>query len=105
MQFCPKCGAILIPKKEGSKKLVLCSCGYKSTEFEEAKVSEQVKKKEKEVEVIEEEKEIYPITEAECSKCHNREAYYWEVQTRAADEPPTKFLKCTKCKHIWRDYN
>lgn len=104
MQFCPKCGAILVPKKEGSKKFISCSCGYKTTEFEEAKVSEKVKKTEKEVEVIEEEKEIHPITEAECPKCQNNQAYFWEIQTRASDEPATKFLKCTKCKHIWRDY-
>ncbi|MBD3310349.1 transcription factor S, partial [Candidatus Woesearchaeota archaeon] len=54
---------------------------------------------------VEQDFETDPVTKAECPKCHNKEAYYWEVQTRAADEPPTKFLKCTKCKHIWRDYS
>lgn len=93
-----------MPKKDGNKKIIVCSCGYKSKDVQEATVSEQVKKQ-KEVEVIEEEKEIHPITEAECPKCHNKEAYFWEVQTRAADEPPTKFMKCTKCRHIWRDYS
>ncbi len=93
-----------MPKKDGNKKMVICSCGYKSKEVAEAKVSEQVKK-EKEIEVIEEEQEVHPITEAECPKCHNKEAYFWEVQTRASDEPPTKFMKCVKCKHIWRDYS
>lgn len=46
-----------------------------------------------------------PVTDAECPKCHNKKAYYWTAQTRAADEPETKFLKCQKCGHTWRDYS
>jgi len=26
------------------------------------------------------------------------------IQTRAADEPPTRFYRCTKCGHTWREY-
>jgi transcription factor S len=105
MQFCPKCKAILMPKRDGIKKLVVCSCGYKSSDFGDVNVSEQVKNKGKDVEVVDRDNEVDPITKAECPKCHNDEAYFWEIQTRAADEPPTKFMKCTKCKHIWRDYS
>ncbi|MBI2108536.1 transcription factor S, partial [Candidatus Woesearchaeota archaeon] len=32
-------------------------------------------------------------------------AYFWLVQTRAGDEPETKFLRCEKCSHTWRDYD
>ena len=105
MQFCPKCKAILMPKKDGNRRVVACSCGYKSSDVGESVVSEQVKKTGKDVEVVDKEAEIDPITKAECPKCGNGEAYFWEIQTRAADEPPTKFMKCTKCKHIWRDYS
>ncbi|MCC6022056.1 MAG: DNA-directed RNA polymerase subunit M [Sulfolobales archaeon] len=29
MKFCPRCGALLLPKKEGSKEVLKCSkCGY-----------------------------------------------------------------------------
>ena len=42
---------------------------------------------------------------AECPKCGHRTAYFWLVQTRAGDEPETKFLRCEKCGHTWRDYN
>jgi DNA-directed RNA polymerase, subunit M/Transcription elongation factor TFIIS len=42
--------------------------------------------------------------EVTCPKCGNHEAYYWMIQTRAADEPPTRFYKCVKCGHTWREY-
>ncbi len=103
MRFCPKCGSILIPKKEGKKKILSCSCGYKE-KTEKLELKEKIKKK-KEIEAIEEEIEVYPLTDdVECPKCKHNKAYYWEVQTRASDEPATKFLKCEKCKHTWRDY-
>lgn len=104
--FCPKCGSILIPKKEEDRTILACSCGYKSQAKEAGKIKETVKGKVSKVEIVEsEEIEALPKMKAECPKCHNNEAYFWEVQTRAADEPATKFLRCTKCKHVWRDYN
>ena len=47
----------------------------------------------------------YPIVDnMTCPKCKNKRAYFWTMQTRAADESETKFYKCTECKHIWRKY-
>lgn len=106
--FCPKCGSILVPKIEKGRKILQCSCGYKSEQKEALKITENVGDSKKgDVAVVDAEKEegILPETEAECPKCGHKKAYFWEVQTRAADEPPTKFLKCVKCKHIWRDYS
>ncbi len=105
--FCPKCGSILVPKKEGKKTVVKCSCGYKAKNQESTIIREEVVDNTKEVELIDDDKslETLPKMKAECPKCQNNEAYFWEVQTRASDEPATKFLKCTKCKHVWRDYN
>jgi DNA-directed RNA polymerase subunit M len=104
--FCPKCGSILVPKKEGSKKLLVCSCGYKSNKTEDAVLKETITKKEKKVEVIDKgELETLPKMKVLCEKCGNKEAYFWTVQTRAGDEPETKFIKCTKCGHTWRDYD
>lgn len=104
--FCPKCGSILLPKKEGSKKVLVCSCGYKTSKLDAVTIKETVEKKEKDVEVIDKgELETLPKTRVSCPKCGNNEAYFWLVQTRAGDEPETKFLKCTKCGHTWRDYD
>ena len=58
------------------------------------------------IETVEEEVEIHPlIHDVECPKCGHTSAYFWEVQTRASDEPETKFLRCEKCRHTWRDYS
>jgi len=43
--FCPKCGSILIPKKEGSKTVSVCSCGYKSSDEGAGQIKEEVKSK------------------------------------------------------------
>ncbi|MEM4271268.1 MAG: transcription factor S [Candidatus Pacearchaeota archaeon] len=101
MRFCPKCGSILIPKQG---KLVCLRCAYKTTAKEETVMREKIQQKQA-VDIIEKEVEILPLTDAKCSKCGHEKAYFWEIQTRAADEPATKFFKCQKCKHTWRDYS
>ncbi|MEM3374470.1 MAG: transcription factor S [Candidatus Woesearchaeota archaeon] len=104
IKFCPKCGSILLPKKDNNTIFFKCACGYsENTNKDTLNVKEKIKEK-KEISTIEKEIEIHPIIKEECPKCGNNEAFFWEVQTRASDEPATKFLKCTKCKHIWRDY-
>lgn len=100
--FCPRCGSVLKPKKKNRK--IVCSCGYK-TKSESISVKETIKGKKKSIEVVEKEIETLPKMKAECPRCHHTTAYYWLVQTRAGDEPETKFLKCEKCKHTWRDYD
>jgi DNA-directed RNA polymerase subunit M/transcription elongation factor TFIIS len=37
-----------------------------------------------------------------CGRCHKREATYYELQTRSADEPMTKFITCVNCGNHWR---
>lgn len=100
--FCPKCGSILKPKIRGDKKFLECSCGYK-VETEGVYFKEKVTKPIQKIEVAEESMNTLPKTEARCLKCDNKEAYWWLVQTRAADEAATRFLKCTKCNHTWRE--
>ena len=107
MQFCPKCKGIMIPKKEGTKTIMFCpKCGNKIKDFVETKIEEKMVKEKKNVEVVDSaEFEHLPETEAECPKCNNEKAHYWTMQTRAGDEPETKFFRCTKCRHTWRDYS
>ena len=107
--FCGRCGSILLPKKIREKTVLACeSCGYFNKDTEAAKITESVKKKEKQDERLFEvavDNITAPITEIECPKCHNNQAYYWTRQTRAADEGETKFHQCTKCKCKWREYS
>ncbi len=37
-----------------------------------------------------------------CNQCHKRETTYYELQTRSADEPMTKFINCLNCGNRWR---
>ncbi len=100
--FCPKCKCLLLPKTEGTKKTLNCSCGYRSEG--DLKMTEAKKPQVKQEFHVVEEKVHLPLTDAECSKCHHMKAYYWIHQTRSADEPPTRFFRCEKCKHTWREY-
>ena len=92
----------MMPKHQQGKHVLACSCGYVQ-ESEIVKMSESGKGH-REVVAVEKDIEVHPRVEAECLKCKHSEAFTWEKQTRAGDEPPTKFLQCTKCKHTWRDY-
>jgi len=103
MLFCPKCGSLLIPKKIGNKNVMVCSCGYKSSDSADTKISEKVEIKDT-VQVVDKDVEVLPETDEECPKCGHKKAVYWMQQTRSGDEGDTKFFKCQKCKHIWREY-
>lgn len=37
-----------------------------------------------------------------CRKCGSRSTSYYEVQTRAADEPMTQFITCLECNTRWK---
>jgi len=40
-----------------------------------------------------------------CPKCGHDRASYELLQTRIADEAPTRFFTCEKCGHKWRGYD
>ena len=106
MLFCPKCSGLLKIKKQGTKNVQFCSWGYSSAAKAENTFSEKVEHKDKKVEIKASTDSILPISkDVDCAKCKNGSAYFWMKQTRSGDEPETKFFKCTKCKHTWRDYS
>ncbi len=101
MEFCPKCGAVLIQKrkKEGCPR-----CSYSAKGKIKITASEKIERK-KEIAILSiKDMQVLPIVGEKCIKCKNDEAYFWTVQTRASDESETKFFKCTKCGHTRRDY-
>ena len=102
--FCSKCGSILRPKTKAGKKILFCSCGFTKTLEEET--STELKEKVADVKKLEvvEQLETHPKIKAKCEKCNHYIAFYWTQQTRGADEPETRFFKCTKCGHTWREY-
>lgn len=106
MDFCEKCGYVLISKKEKDKVILICrKCGHKITHYKPVEISEKLEKKPlDDIIILEKNEETLPKTKVVCPKCGNKEAVWWIQQTRSADEAPTLFLRCTQCKHSWREY-
>jgi len=101
MQFCPKCGSVLIQKR---KNFGCPRCGYTTKDKVKLEVTEKIEPKQK-IDVIQEKDiDVLPVIEVKCKKCGNNKAYFWTSQTRSADEAETKFYRCTKCRHTWREY-
>ena len=105
MEFCPNCGAMLLP--QGNK--VKCNkCGYEKdlskSETDEYEVSEKVQAKDNVI-MKGEDIETLPTTKVTCPNCGFTKAYWWLQQTRSADEAETRFFICMECKHVWREYD
>jgi len=96
--------------KQGStvQLVYVCpTCGY-TEKYENEKILEKrVSEAEDAVKVIGDNVDVstLPTVNVTCPKCGNNKAYWWFVQTRSADEPPTQFYRCTKCGYTWRVYS
>jgi DNA-directed RNA polymerase subunit M len=101
MEFCEKCGSIILVTKD---KTACAACGHKVKGKVKIEASEKMAKHDTIAVINEEADNTYPVIDMVCPKCKNKKAYFWTSQTRAADESETKFYKCTKCKHTWRKY-
>ncbi len=101
MEFCPRCGAILVKKRKNDG----CPrCNYSSKSKVKIATSEKIDER-KEVPVVSsKDGQTFPIISEQCKDCGNEKAYFWTVQTRSGDEAETKFFKCTKCEFTWREY-
>lgn len=115
MEFCPKCGTRLVPKKqkEGKKAeltLICPKCNYKKPTAKIAPIPSKViepTSKESIAVIGKEEQKLrtLPTVRVECPKCGNNLAYAWQVQTRGSDESSTQFFRCTKCNYTFREYS
>jgi DNA-directed RNA polymerase subunit M len=104
MRFCDNCGSMM--KTEG-EEWVCSSCAARAPRDDgdgfvtsAAQDTSDVVETDAEVQF-----EGQPTAETTCEDCGNGEAYYYFQQTASADEPPTRFMKCTDCGHQWREYN
>lgn len=107
IKFCPKCGTKLQLKRGKNSLLYSCpKCGYEECissiikNLETTRRSGAVKVIRKATDL-----NLLPVTSTTCPKCGNKEAYWWMLQTRGADESATQFFKCTKCGYTWREYS
>jgi len=111
LKFCPKCGTLMVPKSKSGKIVMVCrKCGYEeAVDRSNLRMTAVAltRKQEKKIIVIDKEvaTKVLPKTRITCPKCGYHEAYFWTVQTRAADEPATCFFRCVKCGYTWREYD
>ena len=106
MDFCPNCEVRLKKNDDG---LLACSKCQFVKEKTTAVTEEKTEETNSEFLVMDESdmnqaKGLESTVPIDCEKCHNKEGVSWTFQTRSADEPETKFYRCTKCNYTWRDY-
>ena len=94
MEFCPKCGSMLIMK---TKRVGCPKCDYVATGKVDMEMREEVNVKTGVAVVDEKESNVNPVTDWDCKKCKGKRAYFWIRQMRSGDEPESKFYKCVKC--------
>ncbi|HDR53208.1 MAG TPA: transcription factor S [archaeon] len=107
MKFCRKCGCMMLPEKNQDKVVWICrKCGRKE-KGDNTNVLITSKEKVHRVAIpvvdIEKEKDKLSMIDLECHKCKNVGVMWWLQQTRAGDEPATRFYKCIKCGFTWRE--
>jgi DNA-directed RNA polymerase subunit M len=107
MQFCDECGSLMHAQGD---EMVCSSCGHsvpKEADLSEQYVSMEAQDEGDVIETSEEANfEGKPTDDdVSCDECGNTTAWYTIKQTGSADEPPTRFFKCTECGHRWREYS
>ena len=106
MKFCKTCGNILVVKDFIDGKKFFCRKCNEASAVDETVTISFVQNEKKEIAVFDETGEEFPTTKVLCPKCEKEVEAYWALQqTRAADEPPTRFYRCKTCNHVWREYS
>lgn len=105
MDFCPKCGKVLIP----NHNILSCGkCGYERKISDDDKenyiISQDVSDKQNII-VSDDKLNAMPTTKGLCYRCGNRQLEWWMVQMHRSDEAETRFYRCTKCGNTWRRSN
>ena len=118
--FCPECGTLAFPGKDGIIKCPNGRCNYigeakgkvKLKSGEEIDTSDTVtSSKASDLkhlrEVIDDSSQHRGVLTSDsyiCPKCEGSEVFAELKQTRASDEPETRILTCADCSHGWREY-
>lgn len=104
MEFCPECGSLLMPgERDGRDVLVCSSCGRVKTESET--ITEKVEHR-NDVVVLDKSQDTRikeDIIQCQNEECDSKQAYVEMRQMRSADEAPSRFYECVKCREKWRE--
>ncbi|MEK6830012.1 MAG: hypothetical protein AABY15_07895 [Nanoarchaeota archaeon] len=102
LKFCPKCGNLLIPRREGEKFFTECEkCGF-SKEVKGLKIKEKFEPKKKIGRGVAKEGNPMATYLNKCSKCGYDKAQIIDMGIFYSDEDNLILLKCGKCGHSER---
>lgn len=105
--FCPVCGGLLSVDSGREVQRMQCkTCPYIHNIMEPMKTKKYPRLKElRDVMGGDAAWENADSMDEACAKelCDNRRAYFFQLQTRSADEPMTTFYRCTKCAFQWKE--
>src|SRR3989338_4441779 len=82
IEFCGRCGSILVPIKKGTRLIMKCrKCGTEEKKKSPGslKIKQEINNKSKII-VLEKDISPLPITDMACEKCENKKAYWWMQQ-------------------------
>ncbi|MBS3087708.1 transcription factor S [Candidatus Pacearchaeota archaeon] len=94
MEFCPKCGAILMMK---TSRVGCPKCSYVAKGKVCMEMKEEVDEKNNVRVACGKDATVNPVTDWDCHACGSKKAEFWIRQMRSGDEPESKFYKCVKC--------
>ena len=102
LKFCPKCGDLLIPRREGEKFFGECAkCGF-SKELKILKTKENFEPKKKFGKGITKSENLLATYHNKCLKCGYDKAQIIDMGIFYSDEDNLILLKCGKCGHSER---
>jgi DNA-directed RNA polymerase subunit M len=107
MEFCDDCGGMLVSK---SGEMECRSCGKKqevsSSDYQITDEKEEDPMDGLNVSSEDEQETTRPTCDKDCPSCGSEQVHeWWMEQTRASDEPPTRFYECTKCGNVHKEYD
>ncbi|XP_047268813.1 DNA-directed RNA polymerase III subunit RPC10 isoform X2 [Capsicum annuum] len=103
MEMCPDCTTLLqyeLPHMDRPARFFCPVCPYLKL-----KKKQPLVKKQMDPVISTEDMDNASTAEVPCPACGYREAAYYQVQIRSADEPMTTFYKCKNkmCGNNWRE--
>ncbi|KAI8871037.1 hypothetical protein GQ42DRAFT_8946 [Ramicandelaber brevisporus] len=109
MLFCPSCSNLLLLQSgnSGSNTFQCQTCPYMYEISPENPLVSRTTLKRKELDDIlggSKAWENVDKTQILCPSCNHTEAYFFQLQTRSADEPMTTFYRCAnkQCAKDWK---
>eukprot|EP00871_Galdieria_phlegrea_P004761 jgi/Galph1/5286/GphlegSOOS_G3968.1 len=108
MLFCRWChNLLLIDTKTADHQVRFicktCPFYYQVQGKLERKVTGLVKKQEADIFGGNKQWELADQTQVTCPRCSHQTAYFFQMQTRSADEPMSTFYRCAQCGYQWKE--